>query len=79
MDGDIDPALQPVDIIFLRHVDDVFTYKLRGKYSGNLRFGLKARLPFLPPLQDPRIHAIEAGGSGMPLTILIFIMPGASR
>lgn len=77
-DGDIDPVLQPVDIILLRHMDDVFTYKLWGKHSGNLRFGLKARLPFLPHLQDPRICVIEVGGSRIPLTMHILIMPGAS-
>lgn len=52
-DGDHGPVLQPADIILLRHMDDVFSHKLWGTYSGSLRFGLKAGLispPFLSPL-----------------------------
>lgn len=49
-DGDVDSVLQPADIILLRHMDDVFSHKLRGRHSDSLRFGLKARLhaPSLP-------------------------------
>lgn len=32
-DGHVDPALQPVDVILLRHVNDVFSHKLWGKQS----------------------------------------------
>ena len=49
LDGDVDPVLQPADVILLRHMDDVFSHKLRGQTYDSLRLGLKARLS-APPL-----------------------------
>lgn len=78
-DKDIDPGLQPVDIILLRHMDNVFSHKLRGKYRCSLRFGLQARFLALPFPQDPEIFVIEGGGPRMPPTIQTVRMPAASH
>lgn len=56
-------------------MDDVFTYKLQGKYSSDFRSGLKARLTFLPHLQDLARCVTEAGGCRSPLTIQACVMP----
>ena len=74
-DGDVDSALQPADVILLRHMDDVFSHKLRGQTQDSLRFGLKARLHApSPPQEDPRWFMIEAGGPRIPPTPQAFII-----
>lgn len=71
-DGDADPVLQPIDIILLRHVDDVFSHKLQGQIQRQLQ--CESRTPSLPPHppQDPGGFVTEAGGPRVPPATRVF-------